>query len=178
MKTIEKICLVCKQAFDAPLGEHKRGYAHYCSLSCANNRERKNKTTNMTCAYCNVEFYRSESKKSKSKTGLYFCCREHKDLAQRLNNGLSALHPSHYGTGTGIDTYRDKMFSNAINLICMKCGYDEHPEILEVHHKDRNRKNNDISNLELLCPNCHMWDHFTNCDGRYKKEKRGIGIAG
>ena len=26
---------------------------------------------------------------------------------------------------------------------------------LELHHKDGNRKNNQRSNLELLCPNCH-----------------------
>jgi hypothetical protein len=26
---------------------------------------------------------------------------------------------------------------------------------LELHHKDKNHKNSLISNLELLCPNCH-----------------------
>lgn len=28
---------------------------------------------------------------------------------------------------------------------------------LELHHKDGNRKNNLLSNLELLCPNCHSF---------------------
>lgn len=27
--------------------------------------------------------------------------------------------------------------------------------MLEVHHKDGNHLNNDINNIELLCPNCH-----------------------
>lgn len=35
------------------------------------------------------------------------------------------------------------------------CGYKEEPRILEVHHKDENRSNNDIHNLCILCPNCH-----------------------
>ena len=26
---------------------------------------------------------------------------------------------------------------------------------LEVHHKDGNKKNNNLENLQLLCPNCH-----------------------
>jgi HNH endonuclease len=31
--------------------------------------------------------------------------------------------------------------------------------ILEVHHKDRNRSNNKLDNLILLCPNCHTKLH-------------------
>jgi 5-methylcytosine-specific restriction endonuclease McrA len=42
---------------------------------------------------------------------------------------------------------------------CERCGYSEHPEILGVHHKDRNRHNNDLSNLEVLCPTCHSLEH-------------------
>ena len=29
------------------------------------------------------------------------------------------------------------------------------PIPLELHHKDGNHYNNDLSNLEILCPNCH-----------------------
>lgn len=42
---------------------------------------------------------------------------------------------------------------------CEKCGYDK-KEILHVHHKDRNRNNNNLSNLELICPNCHYENHY------------------
>lgn len=39
--------------------------------------------------------------------------------------------------------------------------------VLEVHHKDGNRKNNELDNLQLLCPNCHaMTDNWR---GRGKK---------
>ena len=46
---------------------------------------------------------------------------------------------------------------------CQRCGYDK-SEILQVHHKNRNRTNNHFRNLELLCPNCHYEEH-------YRKEK-------
>lgn len=42
---------------------------------------------------------------------------------------------------------------------CEHCGYDKIPEILGVHHKDKNRNNNNISNLIVLCPNCHSIEH-------------------
>ena len=50
----------------------------------------------------------------------------------------------------------------ARNLItqCQRCGYNNEPLILGIHHKDRNRHNNDISNLEILCPNCHSLEHL------------------
>ena len=42
---------------------------------------------------------------------------------------------------------------------CERCGFDIY-QILQVHHKDRNRKHNTIKNLELLCPNCHAEEHY------------------
>lgn len=42
---------------------------------------------------------------------------------------------------------------------CEQCDYDK-PEILQVHHKDRNRRNNDLENLALICPNCHAEEHY------------------
>ena len=42
---------------------------------------------------------------------------------------------------------------------CERCDYGK-SEILQVHHKDRNRKNNNLDNLELICPNCHYEDHY------------------
>jgi predicted RNA-binding Zn-ribbon protein involved in translation (DUF1610 family) len=39
-----------------------------------------------------------------------------------------------------------------------------------VHHVDGNRNNNDLSNLQLLCPNCHsQTDNF--CSKNRKDEK-------
>ena len=42
---------------------------------------------------------------------------------------------------------------------CERCDYNKF-EILQVHHKDKNRNNNELDNLALICPNCHYEEHF------------------
>ena len=44
---------------------------------------------------------------------------------------------------------------------------------LEVHHKDHDRTNNELSNLELLCCNCHALTE----NWRNKKVVRSVGPA-
>ena len=44
--------------------------------------------------------------------------------------------------------------------VCERCGYDNY-KILHVHHVDRDRDNNKLQNLELLCPNCHAEEHHS-----------------
>ncbi len=39
---------------------------------------------------------------------------------------------------------------------CRACGSTLN---LEIHHIDRNRKNNDFENLQLFCRDCHREDH-------------------
>lgn len=42
-----------------------------------------------------------------------------------------------------------------------------------VHHKDGNRKNNRMSNLMLVCPNCHeRLTHFQRLRGKFTKKER------
>lgn len=43
-------------------------------------------------------------------------------------------------------------------VACESCGYKKY-NILHIHHKDRNRSNNDFGNLELVCPNFHYEKH-------------------
>lgn len=41
---------------------------------------------------------------------------------------------------------------------CCRCNLTEwlnNPIPLELHHKDGDHYNNELNNLELLCPNCH-----------------------
>jgi 5-methylcytosine-specific restriction endonuclease McrA len=42
---------------------------------------------------------------------------------------------------------------------CERCGYNK-LEILQIHHIDKDRNNNKMENLKLLCPNCHAEEHF------------------
>ena len=50
---------------------------------------------------------------------------------------------------------------------CERCGWDVEPLILTIHHKDRNKSNNNEENLELLCWNCHCIEHLKAKDGPY-----------
>jgi len=49
-------------------------------------------------------------------------------------------------------------FENLLSR-CNRCK-NKDLRVLEVHHKDRNRKNNKIENLEILCANCHKIEHL------------------
>jgi hypothetical protein len=43
---------------------------------------------------------------------------------------------------------------------CERCGYDKQ-ETLSVHHKNRDREDSKLENLELICPNCHAEEHYS-----------------
>ena len=40
---------------------------------------------------------------------------------------------------------------------CNNTEWLNEPIALELHHKDGNHLNNELNNLELLCPNCHAF---------------------
>ena len=57
----------------------------------------------------------------------------------------------------GKNTYAKRGFKQ-YEYICNRCGITN-KLVLLVHHKDRNRYNNEIENLEILCWNCHIIEH-------------------
>lgn len=55
--------------------------------------------------------------------------------------------------------------------MCEKCKrreWEGEPIPLELHHIDGNRENNTLSNLQVLCPNCHA--KTDNYRGKKKKK--------
>lgn len=59
---------------------------------------------------------------------------------------------------TGMQAYR-MLALNKYGNVCQRCGYNKSILAIEVHHKDHNRENNSIENLEVLCANCHAIHH-------------------
>ena len=149
----------CGVLFLAEQKEINRGFGKFCSQRCANIQRVLNLVPpepNVKCALCGTNFYLCSSKQDNSKSGLFFCCRAHKDEAQRVG-GIKEIMPAHYGV-VSENTYRRIAFA-AKPKVCERCGYDKHEAGIIVHHRDRNRDNNDISNLEVLCAICHAIEH-------------------
>lgn len=67
------------------------------------------------------------------------------------------------GTGKLITSYKlkNKLLKEGIKEYkCEKCGnthWLEETIPLELHHKNGKTSDNDLNNLELLCPNCHAF---------------------
>jgi len=154
MPMIDKKCEQCETIFAARKSDLNRGRARFCSLKCngawqAVNRERKKKVPNVECAHCGTTFYKTESKKRNSKSGLFFCSRICKDSAQKIG-GIKEIIPSHYGTN-----YTTICFTHH-KKECVVCGEDK---IVAVHHYDENHHNNAPNNLVPLCPTHHQYVH-------------------
>jgi endogenous inhibitor of DNA gyrase (YacG/DUF329 family) len=166
---VSRKCEKCKKPFDTLSSEIKRGYGRFCSRECSAQRPRlKNrKRVKVICSRCKKKFEKKLSSLNRSKSGLYFCTRRCKDLAQRIIGGIKDIQPSHYGiTNTN---YRAIAFRHLPHR-CNSCNFDEIVELLQVHHKDCNRENNRISNLEILCPTCHEKYHFLTKTGKWAKK--------
>ena len=68
-----------------------------------------------------------------------------------------------YGTNNNNYVNGARSYQKAIGDKCERCGSTYY---LLVHHKDRDRSNNDPENLETLCKSCHqreheVWKNFT-----------------
>jgi 5-methylcytosine-specific restriction endonuclease McrA len=56
-----------------------------------------------------------------------------------------------------------------------RCSECKTKENLQVHHKDRNRKNNSLSNLQILCSECHRKIHKMRKAYKNKNKKYARG---
>jgi 5-methylcytosine-specific restriction endonuclease McrA len=132
----------------------KKGTINYCSLSCRNSRnfsdQTKEKKSSITKrkwldgSYSLVDWENVNSDVNKRGKQLDSWKKKSYD---RLFNG-EKLH---------IQTLR-KLLIGDVGNCCELCNTSEwlgSPITLEVHHIDGNNKNNELKNLQILCPNCH-----------------------
>lgn len=143
-----KQCEVCKKTYYVP--KHWTN-SHCCSKKCRLERLSRLRRVWLKCAQCGGEFDRPKGH-LKSKSGLFFCTRKCKDIAQRID-GISGIHPPHYQNGSF--AYRDMGF-RVYGKKCSQCGYATNETMLDVHHKDGDREHNVVENLEVLCVWCHI----------------------
>jgi hypothetical protein len=90
-----------------------------------------------------------------------------KAMAERLANPMARYH--------GLSSRRAAKMVAAAGY-CQTCGHDGSESRLGVHHQDRDKHNQNPSNLMVLCHRCHMQQHAaageTGWDVYHKKRKR------
>lgn len=137
-------CLICStRIYRRPIELQKSQGRAFCSQVCYGLASRKEKP----CVICGKKILASAHKKTCSRA----CANTHRA-------GIR------YKLGSPHDKVKDQRMLK-LRLLkqrgenCERCRYNKH-EILHVHHRDRNRNNNELSNLELICPNCHYEEHY------------------
>lgn len=184
-------CLNCGTEFQSLKSDNRK----FCSNSCSskfNNklrtRERKCVGGNMklpkkrkrkykeinhgNCLFCEKSIIRKDGRSSRAK----YCsvsCQQNYQMNLRVGDGRAS-------TDT-LKIYLIKKFGNK----CMVCNWDKINPIsgkvpIELDHIDGNSENNELSNLRLLCPNCHSltptYKSLNRGKGRkYRRERYNIG---
>lgn len=85
-------------------------------------------------------------------------------IGKAFNKGKSfkrrdALEYCFNGSTENSDRLKKKLIRDGYKKAeCENCTWTHwmgKPLVLELHHIDNNHTNNELSNLEVLCPNCH-----------------------
>jgi hypothetical protein len=182
-----KKCECCGDEFKSLISENRK----FCSQSCAatiNNKKKPKKNKKVSFVNDNGKLnerkrkeYHNRKKKPCLNCGVFttnkYCshvCQQQfkwNEKKSLIENGDITLNVRHYKKFL-IEKHGEK---------CMKCGWDEkHPVTgkvpIELEHKDGNSENNNINNLELLCPNCHSltptYRALNVGKGRHKRRER------
>ena len=154
-------CKLCKKEFYTKPNWLRIGRGKYCSNLCRTNATRRGKK--VKCSNCENIVYKTLKSLNNSKSGKYFCGRAC-SLAW-LNGPRNGK--KHHRWNKGVASYRGILEKSGVLPICLRCGKTD-KRILVVHHKNQDRKNNELDNLIWLCMNCHFLVHH------YKVERNGL----
>ncbi len=146
-------CKICQRDFEAKQSRLQKGWAKYCSKYCQYESQKVGKI--LECTTCSKEIYRNNKDQSRSKSKKYFCS---KTCQTSWRNSVLYSGSDHSNWAGGESSYRSRLLRSKRQKICEKC-LNIDVRVLAVHHKDKNRKNNTLSNLIWLCHNCHYLVH-------------------
>jgi hypothetical protein len=146
-----KNCEYCNREFLAKVGPNDNNVV--CSNFCCN--KRKLNRVFLNCSWCKNEIEKPESKLKNSKKGFHFCNRECKEEAQKVS-GLKEFYSDIYKDGSR--AYAERAF-NHYGYKCVDCNISS-KTFLQVHHKDSDRNNGNVDNLEVVCTHHHMLRHL------------------
>jgi hypothetical protein len=174
---ITLVCIVCEKSFK--VSDYRKETAKYCSRKCKD----KNCTIQIkaNCQVCQKEFHHISSRCNKAKycsrlcyhrsqkwrgSKEFKCIKCNKKFMSSPSRGCKFCTIKCRGeyqrkteTYASFVNVRKAMKRRGLIEKCEKCGYNEVKDILGIHHKDENRKNNKIENLMIVCPTCHSLIH-------------------
>lgn len=139
---VEVKCLNCDKTFSTHNCQIRRGGGKFCSLSC-------------TRTYKNLHDNPAKRKEVRDKIS-----KNHADVSGK-NNPMYGIKFS----GIKSPSYKDgrsnfkgrtsrRICLATQEMVCELCGENDIKK-LQVHHKDKNRNNNKLENLSVLCEFCH-----------------------
>ncbi len=150
-------CKTCGKRFHKAQNQINKTKNHFCSRSCSITFNNKGVVRNgkspiiVNCKNCNTEIkYPKEYCSIKCKGEKKYNDNIEKWKTTDWNPVLKSTIPNF------IRRYIEEKYE----LKCSECGWGKiNPRmtkpLLDIHHIDGNNKNNDESNLILLCRNCH-----------------------
>lgn len=147
-------CCVCENSFYVKPNRLKKGWGKYCSKKCQYEGQKIGR--HYPCATCSKKVYRNNRDLNKSKSNKFFCSKSCQAIWRNKDMYKGEYHVNWKG---GSASYRSILSRTDIPQECLKCGCID-KRVLAVHHKDRNRNNNAVSNLIWLCHNCHFLVHY------------------
>ncbi len=145
------VCSLCKKEFLRKPSQLKLVTNPYCSAICQHQARRTGKA--VKCFLCGEKAYKQLHDFS-AKGQKFFCTK--KCSTDWLNSKQKGVN--HPNWTTGEFSYKGVLLQNKILQKCTLCGLQD-KRVLAVHHIDRNRKNNHVSNLAWLCHDCHFLVH-------------------
>ena len=139
------VCATCKNPiYRRPSQIKANNKRVFCSSLCYGISNRKENP----CLVCGKPILASMNKKTCSRV----CSNKHRiNIKYKLEGFKKDKVKYQQGLKLRLFEIRGKK--------CERCGYSKY-EILQIHHKNRDRSNNDLKNLELICPNCHYEEHL------------------
>ena len=132
----------------------KRNTRSYCSPSCF--KESTTRSSLVVCEECGVTFRKQANQLQRSDKS--FCSRKcsitNSNRKRKVEN-----HPN--WNGPSVRNYRKYALSKTGDegAKCAFCDYSNE-DVLQVHHKDGNRENNELDNLAIICPTHHVEVHL------------------
>ena len=144
-------CLICsKRIYRRPSEIRRNRRRVFCGQACFGIYCRKEKP----CIVCGKLILASANKKTCSRG----CANTHRTGIKYRIGSPRSIVKSQAALKARLLEQRGRK--------CERCAYDNY-EILNVHHKNRNREDNRLENLEIICPNCHAEEHHIKVARKY-----------